>query len=288
MAGLNDARRRLAALLALTGACALWGLSFPVMRALQLAAPAREPAAATWAVAAWCLCLRFTLAAAAIALVLGRRWRGWRAAELAQGCAFGVFTGIGLLLQMDALAYTSASASAFLTQAYCVALPLVGAVAARRPPSPRVVLAVALVMAGVAILAQVDWRALRLGRGEAETLLGAASFALQILSLERRAWAGNDAARVSLVAFAVLAALSAPVALAGLPATTALRLFAAPDAAACVIGLALLPTALAMWLQNRCQPIVGAVPAALLYASEPVFAAVSAWFLPGWLSAAMG
>ena len=45
--------------------------------------------------------------------------------EVRQGFAIAMWGGAGMWLQADALAYTEASTSAFLTQAYCIILPLI-------------------------------------------------------------------------------------------------------------------------------------------------------------------
>jgi len=66
-------------------------------------------------------------------------------------------------------------------------------------------------MIGVAVLGQFDWRALRLGRGEWETLISAVFFTAQILWLEKPAFRGNHAGRVTLAMFVVVAAVNAPV-----------------------------------------------------------------------------
>jgi drug/metabolite transporter (DMT)-like permease len=89
------------------------------------------------------------------------------------------FAGTGMLIQNDGMIYTSASTSAFLTQFYCLVIPLWLALRHRRVPSPSTIVACALVLAGVALLARVDVRHFTIGRGEAETLVAACFFAGQ-------------------------------------------------------------------------------------------------------------
>ena len=71
----------------------------------------------------------------------------------------------------------------------------------------------ALVLAGIAVLARLDWHDLKLGRGALETLIASVFFMGQILWLERKEFLGNRALPVTTVMFGVLAAVSGGMAL---------------------------------------------------------------------------
>ncbi|HEY1536375.1 MAG TPA: hypothetical protein VGF76_20285, partial [Polyangiaceae bacterium] len=105
----------LRALLALVCTCALWGLSFPLMKALGLHLTAQAPGISTWFVAATTVVVRF--GSGVLVLATGGLVRP-RASEVKQAVTLGVFSGAGMLLQMDALNFSPASTSAFLTQGY--------------------------------------------------------------------------------------------------------------------------------------------------------------------------
>jgi drug/metabolite transporter (DMT)-like permease len=200
-----------------------------------------------------------------------------------------VTNGLGLLLQVDGLQFTSASVSAFLTQFYAVMIPVVIALRLRRAPPVRVWVCVALVAAGVAILGRFDFRTLSLGRGEVETLAGSVFFMLQIFVLADPRYAGNRALPVSAVMFATVGGGFAVFALA-----------TAPTPAACLVpwtsGPWLVFTALltvfctlgAFLLMVRWQPKITATEAGLIYCFEPVFASVMALFLPALFSRWLG
>src|SRR5439155_26219032 len=94
---------------------------------------------------------------------------------------------------VDRMAFTSASTSAFLTQCYCLFIPVWVAARDRSWPAAKVFFSCALVIAGVAVLAGVDWSHFRLGRGELETLAASVLFTGQILWLERPKFAANNA-----------------------------------------------------------------------------------------------
>ena len=285
-------------------ATTLWGLSFPVMKALTASQQASGDGGNSWFLAAWCVVVRFGLAGAgmfALAVAMGTL-RGFTALEAGQGIGLGLFGGAGILLQVDGLSYTSASTSAFLTQAYCVWLPLWAALRLRRSPGTRVIVSCGLVVAGVAVLAGVDWRnlvalvksvlsekngwrTLLLGRGEWETLLASVLFTGQILWLERPRYAANNVTHFSLVMFGVIALLCLPVALATAPSAAAwMRAY---DSAAewGLMAILIVPCTFGSYLlMNHWQRHIPATYAGLIYALEPVFASGYALFLPAWFS----
>src|SRR5204863_2199693 len=103
----------------------------------------------------------------------------------------GVFGGLGIVFQMDGLAHTSASTSAFLTQFYCLLIPMWVSWHGRTAPRLAVIVSSVMVLTGIAVLARFNWREFKMGRGEAETLVSALFFAGQILWLERPRYAQN-------------------------------------------------------------------------------------------------
>jgi drug/metabolite transporter (DMT)-like permease len=209
--------------------------------------------------------------------------------ELLHGAGMGFFGGVGMLLQMDALAHTAASTSAFLTQMYVLVIPLWFAVKLRRRPSARVLAACSLVLVGVAVLAGLSWNDLRLGRGELETLLASLIFTGQILWLDHPRFARCRISHSTLVMFAVMGLVSLPAALATTRrAADWWTAYSPPPAAACVLILATFCTLGAYVLMNRWQRHVGPTAAGLIYCCEPVFASVFALFVPAWFSAWAG
>src|SRR5262245_45099392 len=207
---MNGKRLQAAQMLVLANAC--WGLSFPTMKALALLQQPLLPQSSSWFVASSALTVRFSLAALVMLILCARTLRQLTALEVWQGLGLGVFASAGLIFQMDGLAYTSASTSAFLTQFYCLTIPLWVALRDRRWPCGRTVLCCLLVIAGVAVLSEINWRDLHLGRGELETLIGSTIFTGQILWLQRPKFAGNNVSHFTLIMFAVIALACLPVA----------------------------------------------------------------------------
>ena len=275
------------AILRLTLATAAWGLSFPTAKAVMQAQAAAAPGHAEWFHAALILFNRMALATLIMFVLLGARRRGFTRLEMRQGLELGLFGGLGMLLQTDAQNYIAASTSAFFTQFTCVFVPLTVALRSRRMPSLLVTAACALVMAGCAMLSGVNLGALRLGRGEWETIVGAALFTGQILCLERVRFHDNDSRRTSTVMFAVKGALLAAFVIAG-GSRAAVLIYTSPAVLVLTTLLAVVCTVYAYTTMNHWQPRVTATQAGLIYATEPVFATAWALFLPGWFSGFAG
>jgi drug/metabolite transporter (DMT)-like permease len=270
-------------------ATALWGVSFPVTKALGVVQLAITPAAGTWFVTASVVAMRFSLAALALGVAGAGVLRTVTRCELRQGLQMGLFTGGGMLLQIDGLQYTTASVSAFLTSFYAILVPLWLAWRSRQAPPGRVWLSCLLVLAGVAVLARIDWHEFRLGRGELETLLGSCFFAGQILTLARAEFMHNRPFPVTFAMFVVQALVGIALGWATAPAGGGAF---APLASVAWWGLIVVLTTVctlaAFTLMNTWQPKIAATEAGLIYCAEPVFASAMALFMPAWISAWVG
>jgi drug/metabolite transporter (DMT)-like permease len=263
----------------------LWALSFPTMKALVLTQQQLLPQTGSWFFTSLSVTYRFGLAGLILLAFAFRQVRQVNGRELEQGLVLSAFGGLGILFQMDGLAYTSASTSAFLTQGYCLFIPLWVALVKRRWPSLKIVLSIALVLAGVGVLAEISFHSFKLGRGEIETLIASLLFTGQILTLEHPRYEANRPICLTAVMLLGTALVAVPV-----------TCFTAPSAAACwqaydspaAIGfltiIVLLCTLAAYGLMNCWQRRVSATEAGLIYCAEPVFASFMALFLPEMLS----
>lgn len=269
-------------------ACALWGLSFPLVKALHYEQALRLPDASTTFLAAWMQVGRFGLGMLMLLPLMLRLGKPTKK-EWEQGLWISFWGGLGMAIQADGLAYTSASTSAFLTQAYCVILPLWACAKYRCWPTKRIVVATILVIAGGAILAGLKPGDLRIGRGEAETLLGAFLFTFQILTLENPKYAGNRGLPVTFIMCAAIAITFIPIAALLAPQPAAMITAGASlPAFVLLLALALFCSVGAYLLMNVWQPRVSATEAGLIYTIEPVFTAGYALFLPALLGAFVG
>ncbi len=263
----------------------LWATSFPSVRALSLLQTSILPEGSTWFFTSLGVTLRFGLSALALAILAGPRLRGMTRSEIHHGVGFGLFGAGGILLQMDGLAHTSASTSAFLTQCYCIFLPLLVTLRDRRWPSPAVLVSCVMVFAGVVVLADVDLRGMKMGRGEAETILATLFFSGQILWLERPSYVEADVVRFSLVSFAVMGIAPLPLVFSTAPGIEApLRAYSSWAAAGFMGILVVICTLGGYMLMTRWQKHVPSTRAGLIYCMEPVFASLLALVLPGLFS----
>jgi drug/metabolite transporter (DMT)-like permease len=270
-----------------------WGLSFPLIKALMLLQERLVPAGGPWFSAVYTVAPRFLIA---IAVMLALRPRdSWRAnaREWRQGTLLGLFAAAGMLLQNDALQYTAASTSAFLTQFYAILIPIWLALRGRHNPGARIWVCCLLVLAGVAILGRFDFGAflqgggggVSFGRGEWETLLCSLFFMGQILTLERRDFAGNRPEKITFVMFTVEAVIFWVLAGCTAPDVSALiEPWTSPAWLGFTLALAGFCTLGSFSLMNAWQPKITATEAGLIYCVEPIFASVMALFLPALFS----
>ena len=258
-----------------------WAVSFPIVKTLLLLHAQMLPAAGPWFGAIYTMAPRFLLAVAVLVAWRPRSIAKITRGEMKQGVVLGLFTAGGMFLQNDALQFTAASTSAFLTQFYAIMIPVWLAVRERRNPGARIWVCCALVLAGVALLGRFDFRALRFGRGEWETLLCSVFFMGQILWLERKEFAGNDSVRLTLVAFSTQTAVFWATAVALAPDA---RTLLVPWTSLPWLGLTLLLTVFctlgAFLLMNMWQPKITATEAGLIYCVEPIFGSVMALYFP--------
>ena len=272
-------------MLVLCTAC--WALSFPTMKALALTQQSLLPQSGSWFFTSLSVTYRFAFAGLLLLPFTFRQIKTVTRRELEQGMVIAVLGGAGILFQMDGLAYTSASTSAFLTQGYCVFIPVWLALVNRRWPSAKTVLCTVLVLLGVGALAGVNRHSLNPGRGEIETLLASLLFAGQILSLVHARYAANRPLVFTTVMLLGTALVGAPLAWFSAPDASALwRAYESPAACGFLAIITVLCTLAAFVLMNTWQRFVSATEAGLIYCAEPVFASLMALFLPaifsGW------
>ena len=262
-----------------------WALSFPIVKALLLIHGRLLPEASPWFSAIYTVAPRFLLAVTIFVVLRPREFWRVNRSELKQGIGIGLFAAGGMLLQNDALQFTAASTSAFLTQIYAVLIPAWIALRTRHLPGAWVWLCGALVLVGVALLGNFDWHAMRFGRGEGETLLCSLFFMGQILWLGKKEFAGNRAEKITFVMFATEAVVLWPLTVTLAPDMHALVV---PWTSTAWVGLTMMLTVCctlgSFTLMNAWQPKITTTEAGLIYCIEPVFASAMAPFLPAWFS----
>jgi drug/metabolite transporter (DMT)-like permease len=266
-----------------------WGLSFPVVKSIGLIQESLLPGINSWFHAGLTGFVRFFAACLILTVLCWKTVNRMTRMEAWQGLGLGFFSAGGILFQMDGLSYTSASTSAFLTQSFCVLVPIFVAIRDKRRPQWPLVIAIIMVMTGVAVLSRFDWGRFHLGRGEWETLVAAVFFAGQILWLERPIFAGSNANHFSIIMFLTMALISVPI-VAFTMRTPSDPFLCYANSGVLVLSAALIVfcTLAAFVLMNQWQPFVPATEASIIYGAEPVIASLLSLFLPGLISSFTG
>src|SRR5260221_4397866 len=280
-AGLNHRK----AILLLVLACLFWGISFPVSKALTLLYLQSMPGASSWFVVSLQGSIRFLLAGL---LMLPFGWRelpSLREREVIQGVGLGLCGGAGMLFQMDGLAYTSASISAFLTKPIASFCRSIISHATGRHPDSAIYWPFSWWLPASGFWPMWIGVRFRIGRGELSTLVSASFFTFQILWLERPVFRPNRTRMVSTTMFLSMGLIFGLAALCTRPErmnyATAIDSF--PKIFLTFL-LVFFCTLLAFNLMNHCQPAITSTEAGIVYTTEPLFTTVFALFLPAQLS----
>ncbi len=250
---MSDRRTTAAATLALLAVTATWGSTFFLIKDLLDRVPVLD-----------FLALRFAVATLALALLFPRALRRMSRPARRAGLVLGGLYGLAQILQTAGLAHTPASVSGFITGLYVVATPVLAAVLLRQRVAAATWVAVALALAGLAVLTLSGFS---VGYGEALTFVAAILYALHIVGLG--AWSTPaDAMGMAVVQLAVISVVcfvaTAPDGVV-LPDTTT-------DWVA-VLYMALVAGAFAMAAQTWAQAHLPPTRAAIIMTMEPVFAA---------------
>ena len=297
----------------LVGVNALWGLSFPIMKSLNLQMEQffglenhSVPSTLSVAFSSGMIGMRFLMSLVVLCLVCPSLVRSASRAEWRIGGLVGLLFYFGLVLQVMGLATIPASRSGFLTSLTAVFTPVFSAILYRKSVSVNVVFGVAIALLGVSILtglivfdssgigfasdAVSKWTT-----GDTLTTLGAVFFTGQLLLVDFYGKRINSTAITPgmFLTVALAAALTFAVlhttALASIPihathVSLAWRtLFFSPLFIGIVLFLAVVCSVLAFLGMNTYQPHITAVQASIIYSSEPVFASFWALFMPGLL-----
>jgi drug/metabolite transporter (DMT)-like permease len=215
---------------------------------------------------------RFTLAGILLFLVLGRGL-GERQA-LGPGFLLGVFLFAGYLCQTTGLLYTTPSKSAFITGFAVILVPFLQALHGFRLRAATIAGAL-LGLAGIYFLV-LPSGVHAVNRGDVLTLFGAVSFAVHIVlvgSYTRR-FSFRHLVPVQILVVGLLAA-------AALPLNLDFRLHWTAGLIGALLLTAVLATGFAFSVQNWAQQFTPPAHTALIFALEPVFAALTSRLVLG-------
>jgi drug/metabolite transporter (DMT)-like permease len=253
----------------------IWGTTFTVVHTTVAAFP---PLAL--------IALRFGCAAATfLPLLVQRRWE-LRRQELRVGALLGGLLFAGFAAQTLGLQYTTPARAGFITGLNVVLVPLLALLLGQRPPL-RALIGAGLAVIGLAVLSwgcPLPWLYCAAGEavapqqrlGDLLVLACALAFAMHIVAISR--WATTlpvvTTNTIQLIVVALLALGMTLVTEHPIPMPTAGTLGA-------TLFLGLVATAFVFALQLRAQRYTTAIHTALIFALEPVFAALFAWLWIG-------
>ena len=224
------------------------------------------------------LAVRFSLAAAVLAIIYRANLRKLSRADFRAGGQIGVLMFGGYVFQTAGLLYTTSSKTAFITGFGVVLVPIFMAVFWRRPIRPVVAVGALIALAGLYCLTVPLAGMRELNRGDLLVMVCSVLFALHLILI----WHYSPQHSLGALSFLQVAATAA-LSLAALPvlAVTAWeppRIEFSTEMMVTILATAVLATALAfsvmVWAQRHTSP----AHAALILSLEPVFAALTSFF----------
>ncbi|MBI4166508.1 MAG: DMT family transporter [Acidobacteria bacterium] len=245
----------------LTLAAMIWGATFVVVKdALAFATPSAF------------LAVRFTLAGVLLFVFVSRGRLS--AAAIGRGCLLGIFLYGGYLFQTTGLLYTTPSKSAFITGFSVVLVPFLQAMHGFKIRKSTIAGA-ALGLWGIYLLVLPKGLA-AVNRGDALTLLGSCAFAVHIVlvGVYTRRHSFRQLVSMQILTVGLLAFFSWPLGM-------SFRITWTVGLVAAMMVTAVLATGLAFSVQNWAQQFTPPAHTALIFALEPVFAAVTSWIVLG-------
>jgi drug/metabolite transporter (DMT)-like permease len=240
---------------------AIWGCTFVVVKgALADASPLPF------------LAVRFVLAGLLLLAILGRGQVD--RATIVSGSILGFFLFAGYLFQTWGLTYTTPSKSAFLTGFSVILVPVIMMLSGSRM-GPATLVGGALGLCGIYLLVAPSGMA-AVNRGDLLTLAGALSFAVHIVLVGHytKKFSFLHLVPVQVLVVGLLSLLAIPF----VPDQT---LHLTGRLVGAILVTAVLATGVAFSVQNWAQQYTPAAHTALIFALEPVFAALCSRLVMG-------
>lgn len=261
--------------LALLFVTLVWGATFPVLKIATAHLNGVETTALRFVIAAVCM-VPFALR------VPRHTWR--------DGALMGALVLVSYVLQAYGLEFISSNRSAFLTSLNVLMVPFLAVAFGTRLTWP-VLVAAGLACLGIGLM---SWEGGTHWAADSATVLSALAYALYVILLSHRS-ALHKARELAAAQIIWMALLGAAWMLVGAIGTDRLqtlpeRMNWAVFTGLCYLGI--VATSGMLFLQAVAQRHVSASKAALVYAMEPVFAAMFAWLMLaeglGWRAAVGG
>lgn len=218
------------------------------------------------------LTLRFSLALTALMPFCWQRLLTIKWRQTGAGLLTGLLFFAGYAFQTLGLRQTSASKAGFITGLYVVVVPLLSTLVFRQRPSGNVLAGVALATVGLALLSlRGD---ITVAQGDLLVLICAFAFAAHIVAVGKFT---AEIETLTLTALQIVAVIVASVVLCFTTESPPLRIPVTVLGAATFTGV--VATALVLFLQTWAQRFTAPTHTALIFSTEPVFAALFGYLL---------
>jgi drug/metabolite transporter (DMT)-like permease len=243
----------------------IWGSTFLIVKnAVRLSGPFTY------------LTLSYGVGSLTLAIIFHKRLRYITRTELLSGLVLGMILFIGYALQTIGLQYTTVSKAGFITGLSIPLVPVFAFLLLRQKPTQGAIVGFVLSLTGLFLLSFNDKFNLVFGLGEILILGAAIAFALHIVNVSR--FAPNvDAINLAIVQLTVTSLLSLIV----MP--IAREPFVMPSLAVweSVLFMGVVDVAFTLSAMIWVQQLVSGTRAALIYALEPMWAALFGFLLAG-------
>ena len=174
----------------------IWGSSFVVMTSSVDVRPTF-----------WLLAIRFTFSALVLAVVFIKRWKVLDRQYLIGGTVMGFCLFVAYAFQTFGLEQTTSGKNAFFTAVYCVIVPFLYWVIAKRRPDKFNILAAFMCIACIAMVSVTGSNATAFNMGDVLTLIGGFFFAAHIVAVAKYS-EGRDIFILTTLQFASFALFS--------------------------------------------------------------------------------
>ncbi len=241
----------------------IWGTTFPLVKT-----------ALFFSSAFVFLTFRFGLATLAIWLIFSKKISFKDKGVLKAGAVIGVFLFLGFAFQTLGLKYTAASKSAFITGLFVVMIPPLSYLILKEKIRMFSLIGVIFAISGLFLLTCPKGSEFNIG--DLLTFFCAISFSLQVIFVQTYT-KRFDFLSLIFIQILITTLLSLPF----MFVFERIKLVYHPQLVLAIFVCAILATALALYIQNRMQKDTTAVKASLIYAMEPVFAAIFSFILLG-------
>jgi drug/metabolite transporter (DMT)-like permease len=241
----------------------IWGTTFPLVKtALNFSSPFVF------------LTLRFGLATLAVWLIFSKKISFGDKGTLKAGIVIGIFLFLGFAFQTMGLKITAASKSAFITGLFVIMVPPLSYVILKE--KPRIFSLIGLILAISGLWLMTRPKGSEFNSGDLLTFFCAISFSLQVLFVQIYT-KKFDFVTLTFIQILVTTILSFPF----MFVFEKINLVYNPYLVLAILICSIFATVIALFIQNRMQKDTTAVKASLIYAMEPVFAAIFSYLLLG-------